>query len=313
MDDRSIGVRQVAQEDWRDALALLFCELPDDLRERQLTATLEQFQADPSSATGLLGTGSGGERQGVIWIQLQAGRVASLWPPQTARDIMAYDGERIARTLLDATCELAGRGGARMIQVLLATDAGLSAERLRSGGFEHAADLLYLVSPTSAFPTTSPEGGLDYAALSPADAARFKEIIERTYRGTRDCPRLNGVRPTAEVIEGYRAVGDFDPANWLIAKDHGTDVGCLILAPHCKERIYELVYMGVVPEARGRGFGRALARQAQWLARRSGAERLVLAVDAANEPALRGYAAAGFVAWDRRSVFLKLPSIVPAP
>ena len=32
----------------------------------------------------------------------------------------------------------------------------------------------------------------------------------------------------------------------------------------------------------------------------------MLAVDAANEPALRGYAAAGFVAWDRRSVFLKL-------
>jgi hypothetical protein len=42
------------------------------------------------------------------------------------------------------------------------------------------------------------------------------------------------------------------------------------------------------------------------MARRGGAERLVLAVDAGNEPALRGYAAAGFVAWDRRGVFLKL-------
>jgi hypothetical protein len=31
-----------------------------------------------------------------------------------------------------------------------------------------------------------------------------------------------------------------------------------------------------------------------------------LAVDAANEPAIRMYAAAGFQAWDRRSVYLKM-------
>ena len=35
-------------------------------------------------------------------------------------------------------------------------------------------------------------------------------------------------------------------------------------------------------------------------------QRLVLAVDAANEPALRTYAAAGFQAWDRRSVFIRV-------
>jgi hypothetical protein len=193
-----------------------------------------------------------------------------------------------------------------MIQALLATDAGLAADRVRMANFEHVADLLYLVSPASAFPTAAPDEGLQYDAFTPAAESRFADIVERTYRDTRDCPRLNNVRPTGEVLEGYRAVGDFDPANWLIAKDRGTPVGCLIVASHTKERIWELVYMGIVPEARGHGFGLALARQAQWMARRAGVERLVLAVDAANEPALRGYAAAGFVAWDRRSVFLKL-------
>ena len=34
--------------------------------------------------------------------------------------------------------------------------------------------------------------------------------------------------------------------------------------------------------------------------------RLVLAVDVRNEPALATYAAAGFINWDRRSVFLKV-------
>ena len=58
-------------------------------------------------------------------------------------------------------------------------------------------------------------------------------------------------------MEGYRAVGDFDATNWLIAKDRDGDVGCLIVASHTKERIWELVYMGIVPEARGHGFGLA--------------------------------------------------------
>ena len=305
MDDRSIRVRPVGPDDRREALALLFRELPNSVRERQCSATLRQFEAEPLAATGLLEARRADDHCGVIWIQVQQGRVANLWPPQIVASIEG-NGERIARALVDAACELAYRGDARMIQSLLTTDAGLAASRLKAAGFEHAADLLYLVSSAAAFPAAAPDDGLDYDAYSPTDEARLERIIERTYQETRDCPRLNNLRPTNEVIEGYRAVGDFDPANWLIAKDHGTDVGCLIIASHTKERVWELVYMGIVPEARGRGCGLALARQAEWMARQGGAERLVLAVDAANEPALRGYAAAGFAAWDRRSVFLRL-------
>ena len=44
----------------------------------------------------------------------------------------------------------------------------------------------------------------------------------------------------------------------------------------------ELIYLGVVPEARGRGLGIQLVRAAQRLAGADGCERLVTAVDAAN-------------------------------
>jgi mycothiol synthase len=63
--------------------------------------------------------------------------------------------------------------------------------------------------------------------------------------------------------------------------------------------------MGVVPEARGRGWGRQIVRHAQTLALRAKVERIVLAVDAANEPAMRMYRSAGFEAWDRRAVFVR--------
>ena len=42
------------------------------------------------------------------------------------------------------------------------------------------------------------------------------------------------------------------------------------------------MYMGLTPESRGRGWGLAVTRHAQWLAGQSGRERMVLAADAAN-------------------------------
>jgi hypothetical protein len=80
--------------------------------------------------------------------------------------------------------------------------------------------------------------------------------------------------------------------------------------------------MGITPESRGSARGVEIVRFAQWITgqartaeRNDGGnvqqnvkhavDRLVLAVDVANAPAIRTYAAAGFQAWDRRSVFLR--------
>jgi GNAT superfamily N-acetyltransferase len=92
----------------------------------------------------------------------------------------------------------------------------------------------------------------------------------------------------------------------LIVRHADQDVGCLILADHPRYENMELVYMGVVPEGRGQGWGIEVVRHAQRLARRAGRQRLVLAVDASNQPAIRMYASAGFQAWDQRRVYYRL-------
>jgi ribosomal protein S18 acetylase RimI-like enzyme len=92
----------------------------------------------------------------------------------------------------------------------------------------------------------------------------------------------------------------------LICRHAHQDVGCLLLAEHTGSASWELVYMGLLPEARGMGFGTSLVRYAQWLTGRAGYARLVLAVDASNGPAISCYSEAGFLAWDRRSVLLKV-------
>jgi ribosomal protein S18 acetylase RimI-like enzyme len=128
-------------------------------------------------------------------------------------------------------------------------------------------------------------------------------VVERTYTGSLDCRAIDGVRRVEDVLTGYQGTGKFDPDLWLLARHEGADVGCLLLAPGAA---WELVYLGVVPEARSRGFGTSMVRHAQWLAKQAGCERMTLAVDAANEPAIRVYSAAGFTAWERMCVFLRV-------
>jgi ribosomal protein S18 acetylase RimI-like enzyme len=117
---------------------------------------------------------------------------------------------------------------------------------------------------------------------------------------------VNGIRRIDDVLQGYRATGHFDPERWLMVRHQGEPIGCLILTAYPEHSTWELIYMGILPAARGRGWGVEIVRHALWLARRAAPKRLVLAVDAANEPALRMYAAAGFQAWDRRSVFVRI-------
>jgi ribosomal protein S18 acetylase RimI-like enzyme len=68
----------------------------------------------------------------------------------------------------------------------------------------------------------------------------------------------------------------------------------------------DLVYLGVVPEARGRGLGYELTCKAMFEAKAAGAQELTLCVDARNTPARRIYDQLGFVEFDRRDVFLAL-------
>ena len=83
-------------------------------------------------------------------------------------------------------------------------------------------------------------------------------------------------------------------------------MGCLIVTDHPEHGSCELVYMGVAAPWRGHGWGKDIARFAQWLTASTPRPRLVLAVDAANAPAIAMYESVGFHAWDRRTVYGKV-------
>jgi ribosomal protein S18 acetylase RimI-like enzyme len=210
------------------------------------------------------------------------------------------------QALLDAASRLFQTRGVGMAQVLLRQGSETEEQSLRQGGFYRLAQLLYLVSLDRDFPRSPPQTTISFRPYRPAEYSRLVQLVQSTYEQTLDCPGLNGIRDVEDVLAGYRSGGAFDADLWLIASHANSDVGCLLLTGHDAEAAGELSYMGIVPAARGHGWGQQMARYAQWLMRKRNYSRLVLAVDAANGPAVRMYAGAGFQVWDQRIVYVKI-------
>ncbi len=293
-------IGEIRPQDQDAALELVFDHLAPADRRRQIDEALAA-QRSGAALCGLIGAWRGGRLVGAAFSQVQAGKMAILWPPRYAPG----EPESTAASLLAASWEFLASRQVALALVLLETASEAEETLLRQGGFDRLADLLYLVSLKVELPRVAPVRQLDFEPYRETDHDRLVRIVEATYEATFDCPRLDGVRSTEDVLAGYRATGQFDPARWLIVRHAQSDVGCVLLADHPQYDHMELLYMGLMRAARGHGWGMQLARHAQWLAGRAGRARLVLAVDSANTPALRTYTAVGFQAWQQRRLYVR--------
>jgi mycothiol synthase len=232
------------------------------------------------------------------------GKAAIVWPPQMLVEDHGERGRLAERLLARLHAELK-HCGIQVGQSLLAMDDHASAALLAAGGHKPAAELLYLAANAHVFPQQPLKLPFEMELFQLAKLPRLARLIERTYVGTLDCPQIDGLRDTADVLAGYQGVGVFRPELWQIVRHEDDDVACVLVNLHPDVGHAEIVYLATVPEVRGRGWGLELARHAQWLARQAACEQTVLAVDAANEPAIRVYAAAGFREFDRKTVWIK--------
>jgi ribosomal protein S18 acetylase RimI-like enzyme len=127
-----------------------------------------------------------------------------------------------------------------------------------------------------------------------ATRRRLIAVVQASYQGTLDCPRLNAFRSAAEVLDGYIAAPAFQPTGWRIVSEGPCDVACLMTSYHAAGEALELTYMGIAPAARGRGLGNLLVAETGRIARLRQARQVVLAVDRSNHPACRLYRRCGF-------------------
>lgn len=151
------------------------------------------------------------------------------------------------------------------------------------------ADLLYLQAPVrrpAVSPTLPPTFG--WQTYCPENHSLFADTISASYQHSLDCPALNGLRNIDDIIAGHKATGCFQPELWFLLLEADKPQAVLLLNTLANATL-ELVYLGLVPSARGRGLGNLLMQQTLACASRIGADRLYLAVDALNVPALKLY------------------------
>jgi len=204
---------------------------------------------------------------------------------------------------------LAGRAcqeaGALLVQTLLDDSPEQPSGKLFiEAGFRHLALLEYLEMPVSG--TQAHQADVDtwtWETFRSGCEEDFTQVIERTYQGSLDCPQLDRLRSAADALAGHRNSGHFAPRGWLLARRDGEAAGLVLVNRAVGRSACSLVYMGVVPEHRGTGLGRALVRQAIRTTGQLGGDVLTVTVDSNNTPARKLYEEVGMGRVGSRHVY----------
>lgn len=294
----NVSIQRCPPEHRPTALRELHAGLPPEQQLGLVQALKSTRDQDDSAFDGLIVALADERIAGATWCQLAPGSTAVIWLPNFTSPA--------AVPLLEAAVDFLDERRIVLAQLLANADDSIPAELLAAADLRKLARLAYLSVENTMFPATEPKSRLQFESHASEDARRLGDLLLLTYQGSLDCPQLNGVRTSADILDGYRQQGAFSADRWFFVRHDGQDAGALILAAHPETANCELVYMGLVPAARGQRLGREVLEFAMWKAGTDHAERLVLAVDEANKPALDTYLQAGFQPWDHRTVFARL-------
>ncbi len=307
------------------ALEVLYRRVPASLREHLIIEVLSEAQRGEIDLSGLWVIRRGdGRIAGALLTQTLAGKVAAVWAPEVSP---TWRRSKLAALLVQsALVELQSRG-IRLAQAVLDESVGpQAAHDLKQGGMPRVTELLYLERETSAPMRTSPGalGNRDSRGSSPsinfdwrpfeqAVENEFRTVLQATYHGSLDMPELEGARSLDEILQGHRSAGRFVAERWRLGRVPGEPeaAAVLLLAEIPGRNVWEIIYLGLTPPARGRGLGRKALKHALDLARPH-VPSVELAVDLRNIPATRLYESSGFVVRDRRAVHLAILG-EPAP
>jgi mycothiol synthase len=233
-----------------------------------------------------------------IWVAENGGKVVWAVLPivNPGKTLLLLTSSEIAPTnvaaarLVKEICSYFANQGFQLSQVLLESQHHLSRRFFANMGYKEIAELIYLQGnvPRNAAAPPLPEH-MRWLQYSPETHGVFADAIMQTYRDSLDCPELSGLREIDDVIAGHQATGEFDPAGWQLLLQNDRPLGVFLLSRIPQSDAMELVYLGLSPEARGKGFGLFLMRQVFFLILGSQRRRLSLAVDSKNEPALKLY------------------------
>jgi len=305
------------------ALEVLYRRVPEALRYRLIVEVLDEANRGEIDLSGLwVARERAGRIVGALLTQPLAGKAAAVWAPEV---LPSWRRPSLAAGLIQAALTDLKTRGFRLAQAVLDESAGSRAARdLKRGGMPPITELLYLERDTSLplaigwktvarrdrtdYPRKSQKGtSFEWWPFETTLAAEFRGVLQATYAGSLDMPELEGARSLDDILESHQAAGRFVAERWQLGRIPGKpEEACVLLMAEVPGRdAWEVVYLGLTPQARGQGLGRDALQRAIELAR-CYVSQLELAVDCRNIPAARLYHSAGFITRDRRTVHLAI-------
>jgi len=273
--------------------------------EVQVEALLSYLQDRPSPADAQYVALAGRSLIAAVICLDSPGRSALVFVPSMQLRPRRRD---VVIELLDRLVEAGRQRGVRLFHVLAPLDSPADAYLLAAAGFDRLAELIYLERPSTLPVRAEPDpADLTWTCYDRTTHQLFAEVIQSTYEGSLDCPQLFGHRDIEDIIAGHKDAGEFDPQRWFVLRERGQPVGCLLLARVRHRSALELVYMGLAPEARGGGLGKAMLRRALQVTLQAHFAYVTLAVDAANTPACALYRRFDFSETMRRTAWVLTP------
>ena len=226
-----------------------------------------------------------------------AGRTSMMLLP---RDVGAgHENEAIQRLFDEAiTAESARR--TCLLQCLLDPADEGNRIKLQEMGFIDVAELVYMEKWQLPLSSMVEDCAGRWVTYDSQLHAEFANVITESYVDTQDCQVLRGLREIDDIIAGHKAAGLFSPQRWLMRIDGDEAQGCILLNENPLHPTLEVAYVGVRPAHRRRGVGAALMSRAMTLAASERFERMTLAVDEKNAPAISLYEKLGFQRLTRR-------------
>lgn len=300
----SVGaqVRPAHEGELQAAIRIILANASGHADEMQVREFLRLAMAHREDAGGVWVAEQGGKILAAVMPVVSPGKTMLLFLPA---HLHGQPQTLLMKRLLDAVCARAREQGVHLAQSLLEVHDEALLSLMGACGFGRLAELLYLQTVVAKVAEPPLPAGCKWLTYTSARHELFASTILATYQDSADCPGLNGLRNIDDILAGHRATGDYDPGSWFLLCENENAVGAVLLSKVMRSDVTELVYLGLIPQKRGRGLADILMRRAAATAMASKHGRLSLAVDAGNLPALKLYWRHGMQVVGRKLALLR--------
>ena len=295
-----LSVKATSAACWAAASCQLASQLQQPQRSQLQTAAKAALHCVKSETFHYLQAQRQSHTVGVAWGQTLPGRMSQIHNVILAQT----ETDQTAQYLVNAMDEEFEKQGASFSMMVLEEFPTRVHQWLETSGYDPLCHVETLCQP---LPTTNEPISAVLEFISGAENKRAKliSIIEATYQQSLDCPKLQKLRSTDDTLDGYQGQGLIPTDGWSFVHHGSTIVGCLLMTAFPGENYWELSYLGLLPEARGKGWGTQIVQQACSRATEGGADLLIATVDRANQPALAIYEQLGFTTVDQNEIYAK--------